>query len=526
MDKKELNHWLQSGRISRRDFMLGAAALGFSATWAGKAMDAHAATPKKGGTFRYATAGAASTDSLDPATFLDTYPSMVSYQISNCLVELDADNNAVGELAESIEPDATATVWRIKLRKGVEFHNGKTLDADDVIYSLQHHLGEKTESAAKSIVAQIKEMKADGKNEVIFTLSEANADLPYFLSDYHLPIFPAGTTDFSKGIGTGGYILEEFEPGVRTVTRRNPNYWKEDHANFDAVISLAINDPTARQSSLLSGEVDAISDPSLKTLHFIEKRDGVRLIENASNTHMTMPMLEKIDPMGNHDVQMALKYAIDREQLVKNMLRGHGVVGNDTPIGPVNSYRNTEMPQRAYDPDKAAYHWKKAGMEGKSVELHAADLVLGLGLDTATTYQQHAKGAGIDLQVVRAPSDGYWSDVWLAKPWCQSYYSGRPTEDMMFSLVYTSDGSWNETGWANKQFDQLVKDARGELDTNKRRQLYHDAQALCNEDCSTVIPFFLNDILAVSDKVQTKAKVAANYTLDGMRAPERWWFNG
>jgi len=174
------------------------------------------AAPSKGRTYKQALTGGATSDSLDPAKILDRYMINVSSQLRNNLTEIGPDNQLRAELAESWEASADAATWTFKLRTGVEFHNGKTLDANDVVATFQHHLGEDTESAAKGIVRNITEVKADSTDTVVFTLSGGSADFPFIVSDYHLPICPAkadGTPEWESGTGTGGYKLVNFEPG-------------------------------------------------------------------------------------------------------------------------------------------------------------------------------------------------------------------------------------------------------------------------------------------------------------------------
>ena len=190
-----------------------AAALGATTALAGSLAGTavKAATPKKGGVFKQGLTGAGSGDSLDPAQILDSYMINVSFgQLRNCLTEIDRQNDLIGELAESWDASDDAVVWTFKIRKGVEFHNGKTLDSTDVVESLNHHRGEDSKSAAKGIIAPIADVKADGKDTVVFTSSGDSADFPYLMSDYHLGIRPAkpgGGIDWESGVGTGSYAL-------------------------------------------------------------------------------------------------------------------------------------------------------------------------------------------------------------------------------------------------------------------------------------------------------------------------------
>jgi len=523
-NEKDSGETFQNRKIDRRHVLKAATALSLAALGTPISFsNAAGVEPKKGGRFRYAVSGMSAGDSLDPALLLDAGPTMISWQTRNNLVEIDADYNAVPELAESMEPDDTAKTWAFKIRKGVEFHNGKSLDAEDVVFSLNHHRRDDSKSAAKSLLGQVEDIKVDGSHGVVFVLKSGNADFPFVLSDYHLQIVPKATRNFEDGLGTGAYVLQEFEPGVRSLAKRNPNYWKTGRGHFDEVESLGISDPGARTTALRTGAVDAISRPDRKVLTELEREDALRTLEVTGTTHMTLAMNTKAAPYESNDVRMALKYAIDREHLVATILKGRGVVGNDHPIAPVNRYHAADLPQRPYDPDKARYHLRQAGLENLSLQLHASDIILNSGVDVAMLYREHAAKAGIEIEVIREPADGYWTNVWNTKPWFQSYYSGRPTEDGMFSLTYLSDAAWNETKWANKDFDNLIISARAELDEAKRRELYFEAQALCSDEGGAIIPFFLNNIDVASRRVGYE-KLASNFGMDGMRAPERWWF--
>jgi len=468
----ELERLLAQGKITRRDFLTYVSALGITATLtpALLATPVHAAKPKKGGRLRIGMAGGSTMDSLDPATISDAMPMNINWQVRNCLIEIDHSGDLVPELAESWESTPDAAQWTFKLRKDVEFHNGKTLDAEDVLFSINHHRGKGSKSAAKGIVEPIKNIKADGKQRVVFTLKEGNADFPYIMSDYHLTIVSSGTrgADWEKGIGTGGYMLDSHEPGYRAFTKRNPNYWKEGRAYFDEVETKGIANVTARVVALETKQIDVMNRFELKLIHLLQKAKNIQIINITGMKHYSIPMLTDREPYNNNDVRLALKYAIDREHLVKAILRGYGTVGNDHPIAPTQKYYASELPQREYDPDKAKFHMKKAGLSDYVFSLHAADAAFEGAVDAAVLYREHAAKAGIKIEVIVEPNDGYWSNVWIKKPWCMCYWSGRATADWMFSTTYAKDAAWNETLWKHDRFNKLLKEARAELDENKR----------------------------------------------------------
>jgi peptide/nickel transport system substrate-binding protein len=264
-----------------------------------------AATPKKGGRFRLACTDATVYDILDPALFSNLYMSLVNFGLlRNCLTEIAPDGKLIPELAESWEASPDAKVWTFKLRKGVEFHNGKSLTAEDVVATLNHHRGEESKSPVKDIIKPVTDIKA-GDREVAVTLAEGNADFGYLMSDPHLGICPAkteGGIDWQSGTGTGGYILESFDPGVQTTAKRNPNYWKEGRAHFDEVQALFIPDASARVNALNLGEIEAMNRVDLKTVERLESSPEVIVLVGSSNQHVSLPMIANVPPFDNNNI--------------------------------------------------------------------------------------------------------------------------------------------------------------------------------------------------------------------------------
>ncbi len=526
----ELQVLLAAGRITRRQFMEGVIAMGVVATAGVHMMDqAFAATPKKGGHFKLGLAGANTSDSLDGSTHSDTYMQMLGMGcIFDCLTEVAADGSLKGELAESWEATPDAKVWTFKLRKGVTFHNGKDFGADDMIESINDHIREESKSAAKSILQPIQGMKKLDSHTVEVSLAAGNADFPFLLSDYHILMFPAGMKEeaFSKGIGTGAYMLENFDPGVNTTVKRNPNDYRTDRGWFDSAEAIAMNDTTSRMNALATGAVHAINRADKKTLGLLQRNPQMEVHDITGNQHYTFPMLTKVAPFDNNDVRLALKYGVDRADMVKKILQGHGAVGNDHPIGPANQYLAAPDDiggQREFDPDKAKHHLKKAGLDGLKVDLSASDGAFVGAVDAAILFQASAGKAGIEINVVRESADGYWSNVWLKKPWCACYWSGRATEDWMFNTAYEKGVPWNDSQWEHEKFNKLLLEARAELDTDKRRNLYREMQLITKDEGGVCIPMFANYVYATSKTVAHAGKLGNTWTMDGCRMIERWW---
>ncbi|MEO1190764.1 MAG: ABC transporter substrate-binding protein [Pseudomonadota bacterium] len=519
---------IMKDRLGRRDFMRRASVLGVGAIAAGNLWTgtAHAAGPKQGGTFRIGVAAGSTVDSLDPAVYDDSFDLAFGWSLGNCLTMIDKHGKLAPELAESWEASADAATWTIKLRQGVEFHNGKTMKADDVITSINHHRGPDSTSGAAGILTSITDIKKDDDHTVVFTLDSGSADFPYLLSDYHLIIFPDkdGKMDWEEGSGTGGYILQNFEPGVRIDMKKNPNFWKADAAYFDDYQVLSILDPSARVNALQTGEVDCIDRVDVKIVGRLARVPGVKVLENTGYQHYTFPMRCDMAPFDDLNVRLAIKYGIDREDMMRKILRGHGTVANDQPIGPNDAYYDPDLPQRAYDPDKAKWHLKQAGMESLAVDLAAADAAYVGAVDASVLYAEDARPGGIDINVQRVSNDGYWSSIWMNRAWCACYWGGRPTADWMFSTAYAADAAWNDTFWKNEEFNKLLVEARAELDQDLRREMYSRMQQIVSDDGGAVIWGFANNVMGVSEKIGHDEAVAGNYPMDGWRASERWWF--
>ena len=482
----------------------------------------------RGGRLRVGCAGANTSDNWDGRTQSDIFMQLLGQGcVFDCLTEVAANGDLVGELAESWEASADAVTWTFNLRKGVTFHNGKAFGADDVLASLQMHTAEGAKSAAKPIVAAITEMKKMNDHQVQFTLKAGNADFPFLMSDYHIQIYPEGQIEeaIAKGIGTGLYRVDSFDPGVRFVGKRVDDHYKGDSAGFfDEVEVIAVNDSSARQNALMTDQVDAINRLDFKTESLIRANPNIEIFEVTGNQHFSFPMLTGLSPFDNVHVRQALKYAVDRQEMVDKILLGHGVVGNDHPIGPANQYLASDLPQLAYDPDKAKFHLEQAGLSELSIDLSAAEAAFNGAVDASLLYQASAKPLGITINVVQEPSDGYWSNVWLKKPWCACFWSGRATEDWMFSTAYEAGVPWNDTQWEHPRFQELLLQGRAELVSDKRRVIYHEMQAILSEEGGVIIPMFANWVDAASTKLAHGPDIGNIWQLDGARFIERWWF--
>ncbi len=493
------------GAMSRREFMGKAAALGITAAAASTmlAQAVKAAGPVKGGSYKMGVQGGESTNSQDPATWASDVPIAGGNCWGETLVEVQGDGSLEGYVAESWEGSADAKTWRFKVRQGIEFSNGKTVTADDVMQTMARHSNEDSKSGALGIVQGIESMRVDGDTFEV-TLGVGNADLPYLMADYHLKIQPdGGMDDPAAAIGTGAYTLESDEPGVRMALKRNPNYWGGDEvAHYDEIEVIVLNDATARTAALQSGQVDSINRVEPKIAKLLDRAPTIDVLSTAGRGHYVFIMHIDTAPFDNNELRLALKHALNRQEMVDKILQGYGSVGNDMPINAAYPLFDSSIPQREFDLAKAAEHYKKSGHDGSPIILRTADGAFPGAVDAAALFQQSCQAAGIPLEIKREPNDGYWSEVWNVQPFCCSYWGGRPVQDQMYTTAYLSTADWNDTRWKRPEFDEMLLAARAELDEAKRKDIYSKMGRMLNEEGGLMVPMFNDFVDAVSTKVQ------------------------
>lgn len=451
-----------------------------------------AAEPKRGGRIRVASLSSSTADTLDPAKGDLSTDYARHYMLYSGLTEYDENLVARPALAESIDSDDQIR-WRISLRRGVLFHDGKEMTASDVVYSLMRHKDPATSSRMSTIARQFVDIKAAGRHLVELDLNAANTDLPATLAASHFLIVQDGTTDFSRANGTGPYKLKEFRPGIRTVGSRNENYWREGRPYLDEIELIGIPDEPSRVNALLAGDVQIVSSINPRSTRRLNRSPEHDVLETPSGLYTDLIMREDMHPTSNADFVQAMKYLFDREIIQRALFRGYAAVANDHPIPPSNPYHFGELPQREYDPDKAAFYLERSGLKDVRLPMFASPAADG-SVDMASIVQEAAAKIGLRLGVSRVPADGYWSNHWMRHPLGFGNVNPRPTADLAFSLFFKSDAPWNVSGWNNPQFDQLLLAARGEGVPAKRRQMYADMQELVHHKCGVVIPVFISFI--------------------------------
>lgn len=481
---------------------------------AGKAM---AATPTKGGSIRMASNLHGPDDQLDPALFTSNIDYTRGRATYNSLLQHSNELVPQPELAESFEPNSTATEWTFKIRKGVEFHDGAPLTADDVVYSMSRHLGDDSKSVIKSVLASVKEWKKVGTHEVKAIMNTPNADLPTLLGMFQTKIIKNGT--IGAGNGTGPFKMDAFEPGVKSVHSRNQNYWREG-ANLDAIEITAITDPVARVNALISGDIQMATAIDPKAFKQVEAAKKVTLLSKPAAFQVAICCLKNTPPGESDDFVKGMQYIQDRERIVEKILKGKGSIGNDTPIMSAHgSDFCAELAQRMYDPDKAKYHFKKAGVS--SAEIFSAPVTSGVE-DVVLLTQANCAKIGFDLRIKRVPADGYYGAVWMKEPLNVVTWNMRPTANSQMAIQFGPGATWNDTFWNNDRMGELLTASLSELDTDKRHAMYCEMQTLIHEGSGMVIPAFSNINDGIADNIMGMPSVPLGQ-LGGCEWPEFIW---
>ncbi|MBB2188462.1 ABC transporter substrate-binding protein [Gluconacetobacter azotocaptans] len=484
--------------VSRRA-ALGLGLGGTAAILAGpRAAAQGAGVPRRGGHLRLAGLAGSTADTLDPARMSVANDFVRGKSFYDGLVALDDAMVPHPALAERLDTDDFQT-WHITLRRGVTFHDGGPLTASDVVYSLSRHKDPAVASQQRIAAQQMRDIRATGPLTVEIGLVGPNVDFPAILGMDNFAVIRDGTRNFSSANGTGPFICTGFQPGIRTTGRRNPDYWGAA-AWLDTIDLIAISDDMSRHDALLSGDVDIIGSANPRLVRLLRTR-GFGIMESPVGTYTDLAVRLDQVPGNNADFVTGIKYLVDREQVRDSVFLGFARIGNDHPIPPEDPYFAADLPQRAYDPDRARFHLKRSGMSGKDLAFFCSPAALA-SVDIAVLLQYAAQRAGMDVGIRRMPVDGYWSQYWMKMPMSFGNTNARPSADMAFTLSFSSQASMNESRWRDPRFDALLLQARGERDDTVRRRIYHDMQAMVRDGSGVCIPAFTTSLDAFAPQVR------------------------
>jgi len=461
--------------------------------------------PQRGGDLRISFPG--SPRLLDPPITGSAEEWIITSWLYNNLTRVNETFEVVPDLAESWAPSEGGKVWTFKLRSGVTFHSGRTMTAEDVAHSIRRILDPETKSRGRGGLGPVETVEVVDPATVRFHLARPIADFPANLALPYARITPAGSTANLNiaADGTGPFVLKDFVVGEKVVVERNPNYFNKSLPYVDRLLATVYPDAVGEVNALKEGKTDIVWQVRPEQFALLDKAAGITVDEATTGTFVPIVMRADTPPFNDPRVRKALKLSLDRKTIVQAALGGHGAVGNDQPLPPTNPFHNTALKPPERDVAKARKLLAEAGhANGLKVTLHTSDARVGM-LPLALITQQMAKEAGFDIEIQNTPWDVFLNTVWEKKPFYINNWFARPTTDTSIAPFFVSrdkGGSLNDYFYSNPAVDELLLAAQGELDTAKRRDLYHRAQALIAEDGPAVIAFFRNNITAYRTAVQ------------------------
>jgi peptide/nickel transport system substrate-binding protein len=511
---------LQSGKVSRRQFIQSAGAAGLTLT-SGSALLAacqqagptpQGGQPKRGGTLTVGVT--APTYPIDPFKSGDPGSRTTFVPVINHLVRVTPDLRILPQLATEWS-SVDARVWTVKLRQGVKFHNGKDFKADDVVATYDRLVDSATGSSAVSTFRSFLQKGGTTKVDdftVRFELTRPVADFPYSLFTYQAAILPADFSgDFaSSPIGTGPFKLTNYVPKQSAELVRNENYWEKGFPYLDKVKLVYFSDPGAEVTAIQSGTIDILQDVPLDTIDTLKSSGGVQLLSASSGSHAQLAMRVDTKPFDDKRVRQAIALSLDREKIVRNLWSGFADIGNDHLIAPIYPLsKNVTVPQRKQDYERAKKLLADAGYpSGIDVELRTHSI---FGLQNyAQAVQDMAKPANIRIKLTVEPDDTYY-EHWNTFPFALEAWIHRPSPSQLMNLAYRCGGSWNVPHLCNTQFDSLVTQFDAELDQAKRGDIANKIATLMNDETPAIISFFYKTTKAVRNRVQGQDAEPTDY---------------
>jgi peptide/nickel transport system substrate-binding protein len=518
--------------IGRRDFLrysgMGAAVLGgaavlagcgSSATPSGTTTPAPAGKPRKGGTLHAGLTGGTGSDTLDAAQGVNNVDFARIISLYDPLIGFDLKAQNQLRLAESITPNADATVWTIRLRPGVTFHNGKPLTAEDVIYTFTRIITNNYAAASSLASIDYKSLKALDSLTVQVPCSSPYATLPDAMCGYYyyMGIVPVGY-DPHNPVGTGPFMYRSFTPGEQSTFVRNDHYWDDGAGPYvETLVITDYPDETSQVNAFVSGQADVVNLLSATSIPQVQASGSILIADGGGMTPFTMRVDQP--PFNDPRVRQAFRLMCDRPQMMELVFGGRGTLGNDI-FSPFDPEFDHSIPQRTQDIPQAKSLLKAAGQAGLTVELVTADIAQGT-IKVAEVFAQQAAAAGVTVNLRQVTVTEFYGNNYLKWVFAQDYwYYSKYLPQVAQATLPVSP--FNETHWDDPAYNKLYSQAIATVDPVTRTAIAHEMQQIDHSIGGYIIPYFPPTIDGYAKNVYGVAPTKAGLSLGAYDFKAMW----